>query len=150
VGVVRGAERLDEARERVGPAGLADPIELVECSAELPPFADASFDGLTFTCPLRYVDDPGAPLRELARVVRPGGSIASLEFDVPQGIWRGAWEAYVRVGLPVAGRAISPGWSEVGRFLGPSIRRFAADYPPERLLALWRDAGTADVRARRL
>ena len=56
----------------------------------------------------------------------------------------------MRVGLPVAGRAISPGWSEVGRFLGPSIRRFAAEYPPERLLALWRDAGIEDVRARRL
>ena len=150
VGLDQSAEMLAEARERVATAGLAGRIELVEGSAELLPFDDASFDGLTFTYLLRYVDDPGATLRELARVVRPGGSIASLEFDVPHGIWRGAWEAYVRVGLPVAGRAISPGWSEVGRFLGPSIRRFAAEYPPERLLALWRDAGIEDVRARRL
>ena len=114
------------------------------------PSRDASVDGLTFTYLLRYVDDPGRTLRELARVVRPGGSIASLEFGVPEGLWRAPWELYVRLGLPLAGRAISPGWAEVGRFLGPSIRRFRDEHPPERLLALWRAAGVEDVRMRRL
>ena len=52
--------------------------------------------------------------------------------------------------VPVAGRLISPGWHEVGRFLGPSIRAFHAAYPEPALLALWRDAGIADVRSRRL
>jgi demethylmenaquinone methyltransferase / 2-methoxy-6-polyprenyl-1,4-benzoquinol methylase len=150
VGVDQSPEMLAEARRRVEAAGLARRIELVEGSAESLPFEDAAFDALTFTYLLRYVDDPGATLRELARVVRRGGSAASLEFDVPAGIWRAAWELYVRAGLPVAGRAISPGWSEVGRFLGPSIRRFAAEHPPERLLRLWRAAGFTDVRARRL
>ena len=51
--------------------------------AEELPFPDASFDALTVTYLLRYVDDPGATLRELARVVRPGGVVASLEFGVP-------------------------------------------------------------------
>src|ERR671938_316505 len=123
---------------------------VVLADADRLPFADASFDGLSFTYLLRYVDDPRGTLRELARVGRPGGSIASLEFGVPEGLWRGAWELYVRAGLPLAGRAISPGWGEVGRFLGPSIRRFATEHPPERLLALWRDAGVEDVRIRRL
>jgi demethylmenaquinone methyltransferase / 2-methoxy-6-polyprenyl-1,4-benzoquinol methylase len=150
VGVDQSVEMLAEARKRVAAARLADRIELVEGSADELPFADGTFDGLTFTYLLRYVDEPAATLGELARVVRPGGSIASLEFGVPDGIWRGAWEAYVRVGLPVAGRVISPGWHEVGRFLGPSIRSFAAEHPLAELLGLWRAAGIEDVRARRL
>ena len=89
-------------------------------------------------------------LRELARVVRPGGTIAGLEFAVPHGVWRPLWELYVRVGLPAAGRVLSPGWAEVGDFLGPSIRRFYARHPEERLLELWWNAGVRDVRARRL
>jgi demethylmenaquinone methyltransferase/2-methoxy-6-polyprenyl-1,4-benzoquinol methylase len=150
VGLDQSPEMLAEARSRVAAAGLDDRIELVEGTADALPFADASFAGLTFTYLLRYVDDPGRTLRELARAVRPGGSIASLEFGVPEGLWRAPWELYVRAGLPLAGRAISPGWAEVGRFLGPSIRRFRDEHPPERLLALWREAGIEDVRMQRL
>ena len=51
--------------------------------AERLPFADGEFDALTFTYLLRYVDDPRATLRELVRVVRPGGRVATLEFGVP-------------------------------------------------------------------
>ena len=51
-----------------------------------------------------------------------------LEFAVPRGLWRPLWDLWVRVGLPGAGRVISPGWHEVGRFLGPSIRGFWAHY----------------------
>jgi demethylmenaquinone methyltransferase/2-methoxy-6-polyprenyl-1,4-benzoquinol methylase len=60
------------------------------------------------------------------------------------------WELYVRVGLPVAGRVISPGWHEVGAFLGPSIRELHARLPLDRQLELWREAGIEDARARRL
>jgi demethylmenaquinone methyltransferase / 2-methoxy-6-polyprenyl-1,4-benzoquinol methylase len=125
-------------------------VELVQASAESLPFADASFDHLTFTYLLRYVDDPGRVLRELTRVVRPGGTIGMLEFAVPRRLARPPWELYVRVGLPLAGRAISPGWHEVGRFLGPSIRGFWRDHPERALLDLWDAAGIGDVRARRL
>jgi demethylmenaquinone methyltransferase/2-methoxy-6-polyprenyl-1,4-benzoquinol methylase len=89
-------------------------------------------------------------LRELARVVRPGGTVASLEFALPRGVWRPLWELYVRAVLPLLGRAISPGWHEVGRFLGGSIRDLYRRLPEERLLELWREAGIGDVRARRL
>jgi demethylmenaquinone methyltransferase/2-methoxy-6-polyprenyl-1,4-benzoquinol methylase len=144
IGIDQSAEMLAEARRRV-----PDGVSLVHGDAEQLPFLDASFDGLTVTYLLRYVDDPGRTLRELARVVRPGATVASLEFAIPSDpVARRAWELYVRVGLPGLGRLISPGWSEVGRFLGPSIERFWAAYPLERQLELWRDAGLEDVRHR--
>jgi demethylmenaquinone methyltransferase/2-methoxy-6-polyprenyl-1,4-benzoquinol methylase len=145
VGLDQSPQMLAEARRR-----LPTDVKLVEARAEQLPFPDAAFDALTFTYLLRYVDDPAAVLRELARVVRPGGTIAGLEFAVPHGLWRPAWELYVRVGLPAAGRALSRGWAEVGDFLGPSIRDFYERYPEEHLLELWWDAGIRDVRARRL
>lgn len=143
---------LDQSPEMLARAGdrFGGRIELFEASAEALPFADASFDHLTFTYLLRYVDDPAATLRELARVVRPGGTVAMLEFAVPGGVWRPAWDLWVGVGLPVAGRLLSPGWHEVGRFLGSSIREFHATYPGTVLLDLWRAAGVADVAAKRL
>ncbi len=151
VGIDQSAEMLAEGRRRVEAAGLAERIELREGRAEDLPFEDASFDGLTFTYLLRYVDDPAATMRELARVVRPGGRVAMLEFSVPsRALPRAAWEAYVRLGLPLAGRAVSPGWADVGDFLGPSIREFGSRWPPERLRGLWEGAGIDDVRARLL
>jgi len=150
VGLDQSAEMLAAGRDRIDAAGLSDEIRLVEGSADSLPFADASFDALTFTYLLRYVDDPAATLHELARVVKSGGTIAGLEFGLPPGIWRPPWELYVRVGLPLAGRLISPGWHEVGAFLGPSIRELYARFPLERQLELWRAAGLEDVRSRRL
>ena len=131
-------------------ARFAGRVELVEGSADALPFPDASFDHLTFTYLLRYVDDPGATLAELARVVRPGGTIAMVEFGLPRGVWRPPWNLWVGVGLPLGGRLVSPGWHEVGRFLGPSIRDFYARVPVRALLGLWRQAGVADVSGRRM
>jgi demethylmenaquinone methyltransferase/2-methoxy-6-polyprenyl-1,4-benzoquinol methylase len=150
VGIDQSPEMLAAGRERVEAAGLSNRIRIVEGSAEKLPFPDGSFDALTFTYLLRYVEDPAATLVELARVVRPGGTMAALEFGLPKGVWRPLWEAYVRVGLPVAGRLISPGWHEVGSFLGPSIRDLHERLPLGKQLDLWRDAGVEDVRARRL
>jgi demethylmenaquinone methyltransferase / 2-methoxy-6-polyprenyl-1,4-benzoquinol methylase len=145
VGLDQSAEMLAEGRRRVAAAGLADRIELVRGEAERLPFDDASFDALTFTYLLRYVKDPRATLEELARVVRPGGTVAMLEFGLPRGLARPAWELWVRIGLPAAGALISPGWREVGSFLGPSIREFHRKHD---LPSLWRAAGVEDVQSR--
>ena len=145
VGLDQSPEMLAEARRRLGPD-----VTLVEAAADDLPFPDAEFDALTFTYLLRYVDDPAATLRELARVVRRDGMIASLEFAVPRRLWRPLWEVYVRALLPAAGRVISPGWRRVGGFLGTSIRDFYERWPEGRLLQAWRDAGIDDVRSRRL
>jgi demethylmenaquinone methyltransferase/2-methoxy-6-polyprenyl-1,4-benzoquinol methylase len=150
IGIDQSTEMLGAGRARVLAAGLAERIDLREGRAESLPFADAEFDALTFTYLLRYVDDPAATMRELARVVRPGGTIAMLEFGVPSGIWRPLWELYVRVGLPGAGALVSPAWREVGSFLGPSIRGFYERYPLGGLLKLWQGAGLHDVHVQRL
>ncbi len=144
-GLDQSPEMLAVARGR-----LAGRVELVEASADSLPFADASFDHLTFTYLLRYVDDPAATLVELARVVRPGGTMAMLEFAVPRGPWRPLWDVYVGTVLPLAGRLVSPGWREVGSFLGPSIRDFWRQTPEPRLLELWSAAGIRSPRSHRL
>ncbi|MBV8079600.1 MAG: class I SAM-dependent methyltransferase [Actinobacteria bacterium] len=141
VGVDQSPGMLAEARRR-----LNGGVELVEASAESLPFADGEFDALTFTYLLRYVADPAATLRELSRVVKPGGTIAGLEFGVPRGLWRPLWELHVRIGLPAAGAVIGNGWRQVGGFLGDSIRRFNELDP----LEAWRAAGIRDVQARRM
>jgi demethylmenaquinone methyltransferase / 2-methoxy-6-polyprenyl-1,4-benzoquinol methylase len=144
-GLDQSAEMLDVARRRLGSRAA-----LVEASAESVPFPDETFDHLTFTYLLRYVDDPGATLAELTRVVRGGGTVASLEFGVPGGPVRRLWDLYVGLGLPVAGRVLRNGWDEVGTFLGRSIREFWADYPLARQLELWRAASLRDLEVRRL
>ena len=151
VGLDQSAAMLGRARQKLDrePA-LADRVELVEGEAERLPFGDAEFDHLTFTYLLRYVDDPAGTLAELARVVRPGGRVASLEFCVPRGPLFWAWRLYTRVGLPALGRVGGRQWYEVGRFLGPSIEGFYRAYPLERQLAMWRQAGIGGVQARRM
>jgi demethylmenaquinone methyltransferase/2-methoxy-6-polyprenyl-1,4-benzoquinol methylase len=151
VGIDQSAEMLEEARRRIALAAATKDVRLVEGRAEELPFEEGAFDALTVTYLLRYVDDPAATLAELARVVRSGGTLASLEFGVPPAaLPRAAWELYTGVGLPLAGRLIGPGWSEVGSFLRGSIRSFYEWLPLERQLALWRDAGVEDIRVRRL
>jgi len=144
-GVDQSAEMLDVARRRFG-----DKVELVEAAADSLPFANDTFDHLTFTYLLRYVDDPGATLAELSRVVRAGGTVASLEFGVPGGLARSLWELYVGGVLPLAGRVLRQGWREVGDFLGDSIRSYWAEYPIERQLELWSAAGFQNLEVRRL
>jgi demethylmenaquinone methyltransferase / 2-methoxy-6-polyprenyl-1,4-benzoquinol methylase len=150
VGVDQSAAMLAAARERFAGADPAR-IELIEGEAETLPFADASFDVVTFTYLLRYVEDPAATVRELARVLRPGGRIASLEFGVPPlALARWAWRLYTAVGLPALGRLASREWAQVGRFLGPSIRDFYARHPIERIVQYWERSGLEDVVVKRM
>jgi demethylmenaquinone methyltransferase/2-methoxy-6-polyprenyl-1,4-benzoquinol methylase len=139
-----------EARRRRDPVFAAH-CKLLRGEAERLPFADGEFDALTFTYLLRYVDDPAAVLRELARVLRPGGRVGMLEFGVPSPpVLRFAWHLYTRFGLPALGRLVSRHWFEVGRFLGPSITGFYERAPLERLAGMWRDAGIGAVGLRRM
>jgi len=136
----------------VAATGLQDRISLLLGRGEQLPFADACFDGLTFTYLLRYVTDPAATVAELARVVKPGGPIASLEFAVPTAPWwHAAWWLYTRAILPVAG-FITGGraWFDVGRFLGPSISTHYRNYDVDWTVDAWRKAGIDEVATRRM
>jgi len=138
----RGATNLQRHR-------LADRVHLMVGRAEQLPFADETFDALTFTYLLRYVADPAATLAEMARVVKPGGLVASLEFMVPpRRLWRALWWMYTRLLLPAAGRAFGMEWYEVGRFLGPSISGFYRRRPVASVVAAWQDAGFTGVGVR--
>ena len=132
----------------VADGGLQGRVQLVAGRAEELPFPDATFDALTFTYLLRYVEDPAATLRELARVVKPGAPVASLDFLVPpRRFWRCWWWGYTRLVLPVGGLAGGGrDWYEVGRFLGPNISAHYRRHPVASLVADWERAGLVDVR----
>jgi len=149
VALDQSSEMLAAGAWRNEELGISDRIEQVIGRAEDLPFEDASFDALTFTYLLRYVEDPAAVLRELARVVRPGGPIASLEFCVPRDpLLRAGWRMFTRVGLPLLGATASPAWRDTGRFLGPNIEWFNHDYPLRRQAELWHRAGIRGLGGR--
>jgi demethylmenaquinone methyltransferase/2-methoxy-6-polyprenyl-1,4-benzoquinol methylase len=141
---------LTRALSRIDRNGASDRIGLVECSAETPPFTDGAFDGLVFAYLLRYVSDVSSTLCSLAPLVKPGGTIASLDFAVPHGVAYPLWRLYTGAVLPAGGQIFSSSWRRTGSFLGPNIRDFYRRWPEERLLRAWRDAGIVDVQSKRL
>jgi len=150
VGVDLTEQMLRQGQRRVTAAGQRDRVRLTAGRAEQLPFPDASFDALTFTYLLRYVRDPQATLAELARVLKPGGRMASLEFCVPAGsFWHPAWWAYTRLALPAGGLLLGGReWYEVGRFLGPNISAHYRRYPVTWTVQAWEKAGLTDVGTR--
>ncbi len=151
VGLDQSPAMLAQAARAVRASGLEGRIGLVLGQAERLPFPDGVFDSVTFTYLLRYVDDPEATVAELARVLRPGGVLAGLEFHVPEArLSYVAWLAYTRGVLPAVGWVISPGWYRAGRFLGPSISRFYRRYPLPEQVRWWQAAGLRHVRTRQL
>ena len=150
VGVDLTEAMLRQGRRQVAAAGKSSRIGLVAGRAEQLPFPDRHFDALTFTYLLRYVQDPQATLTELARVLRPGGTMASLEFCAPASpVWGPAWWAYTRLLLPAGGLALGGReWYRVGRFLGPNISAHYRRYPVSWTVQAWQKAGFTDVSAR--
>ena len=147
---------LDQSREMLlagaaanREARLHDRIFATLGQAERLPFDDGAFDSVTFTYLLRYVDDPAATMKELARVLRPGGSLACLEFYRPEAQWlRAGWWAYTRLVMPPMGAVVSPAWVGTARFLGPSISGFYQVHPLPMQIRWWQEAGVHDVRSR--
>jgi demethylmenaquinone methyltransferase/2-methoxy-6-polyprenyl-1,4-benzoquinol methylase len=151
-GIDVSEDMLQRGKNRVAHRARGDRIRLVLGRAEQLPFPADTFDAVTFTYLLRYVADPAATLRELFRVVRPGGAIANLEFLVPSNpVWKASWVGYTRAVLPAAG-FLTGGreWAKVGRFLGPSISEHYRRYPVEWTIAAWEAAGAQEVTVRRM
>ena len=152
VGIDLTLGMLRQGQRNVADRSLDHRVQLVNGRAERMPFADATFDALTFTYLLRYVDDPQATLDELARVVKPGGAVANMEFLLPASrFWRFWWWGYTRLLLPVAGWiAGGRAWFDVGRFLGPNISAHYRRYPVDWTVEAWRRAGFVDVGVLRM
>jgi demethylmenaquinone methyltransferase/2-methoxy-6-polyprenyl-1,4-benzoquinol methylase len=149
IGIDLTPAMLREGRTRVRASGASMRVTLVAGNAEVLPFPDASFDALTFTYLLRYVHDPVATVRELARVLKPGAAMASLDFAVPTNpLWQWSWWCYTRLLLPVGGVLGGSDWVRVGRFLGPNINGFYERHPVSTLVSAWENAGMVGVGTR--
>jgi len=150
VGIDLTSDMLEQGLRNIADAGLRERVDLVNGQAECLPFPDAIFDGLMFTYLLRYVDAPQAALDEMARVVKPGGVVASLDFLAPTSpFWRFWWWLYTRLVLPAAGLLTGGrAWYRVGRFLGPNISLHYRRYPVEWIVDAWERAGIEDVQTK--
>lgn len=147
-GLDLNANMLENARQKLSRRGESG-VRLVQGRAEDLPFADDSFDDVTFTYLLRYVSDPAATVAELARVLKPGGVLAGMDFFVPRSrLWRPLWWCYTRIVLPIGGLLTGgPEWYAVGRFLGPNIEGHYARHSLDSTIGYWRAAGMVDVHA---
>lgn len=151
VGVDLSNRMIEQAQRNLKPPALASLISLAKGRAESLPFSDGSFDAVVFTFLLRYVKDTQGTLRELVRVLRPGGQMASLEFCVPLNpVSHALWLLHTRLVLPLGTRFMSPGWREVGSFLGPSISTFYREHTLDNLKQMWERAGVGNVQTKTL
>jgi demethylmenaquinone methyltransferase / 2-methoxy-6-polyprenyl-1,4-benzoquinol methylase len=117
-------EMLEVGRGKVEAAGLSDRISLVEGNAEMLPFADRSFDGVTIAFGIRNVTHIDRALTEMYRVLRPGGRVLVLEFshvDVP--MLDRLYDFFSFEAIPRLGK-LAAGASEPYQYLVESIRRF--------------------------
>lgn len=152
VGVDLTLPMLERGRDNVRRADLDRQVRLLAARAEQLPFADRSFDAISFAYLLRYVDDPVSTVAEMVRVLRPGGVLTGMDFAVPPNpFWRVAWRFYTALVLPTLGLLTGgPAWWRVGRFLGPDIRSHYQRHPLDRQLLDWQRVGLVDVGCRQL
>jgi demethylmenaquinone methyltransferase / 2-methoxy-6-polyprenyl-1,4-benzoquinol methylase len=150
VGVDLNEPMLRAGAANVRAVGRQRQLGLAVARADQLPFDDGAFDAVVFSYLLRYVDDPAATVAELARCLRPGGTLASLDFYVPpHPVWHASWQFYTRAALPVLGGLTGgPAWREVGEFLGPSISTHYKLHPLAEHVAAWQAAGLEDVEVR--
>lgn len=128
-------------------AGHRRAVAKVAADATRLPFGDSTFDAVSISFGLRNVVDSGAGLREMARVVKPGGRLVVCEFSTPTvGVLATAYKEYLMRALPRVARAVSSN-PEAYVYLAESIRAWP-DQPS--LARRIEDAGWSQVRWRNL
>jgi demethylmenaquinone methyltransferase/2-methoxy-6-polyprenyl-1,4-benzoquinol methylase len=149
VGQVTGLDFSSEMLARAArkkPAEDTAAIEWVRGDATAMPFKDNSFAAATIAFGLRNLPDPEAGLRELARVVRPGGRVVCLEITRPDhGALKRFYSLWFDRGIPALGRVLDRGGAY--SYLPASVRRFPG---PEQLGEAFHRAGMSGVRYRLL
>jgi demethylmenaquinone methyltransferase / 2-methoxy-6-polyprenyl-1,4-benzoquinol methylase len=134
------SERMLERARRKAPE-----IEWVTGDALDLPIADGAFDGATVGFGVRNVEDLDRALRELRRVLRPGGRVGILEITRPRGVLSPFYRMWFDGLVPLLGKVLPGGFAYT--YLPASVRRFPG---PEELAVLMRSVGFADVRFRLL
>lgn len=139
VGVDFSAAMLKIGKTKIGPA-----IDLIRGDATCIPLRDATVDATTIGFGIRNVEQPAAACREIARVLRPGGTLVILEFSLPRSpALRNFYLWYFRHILPLIGRLISKHPSAYN-YLPESVEAFPS---PEEFSQQLREAGFGTVRA---
>ncbi len=108
VGMDFSEKMLELARQKIDSLDKANSIQLECGSAESLPFEDNSFDGTTTAFGIRNFSDIGRSLREMHRVLKPGGRCVILEFSLPRNpVLNALYRFYFEWLLPKVGRLIS-------------------------------------------
>ena len=136
---------LDFSEKMLERARRKAPLEWVQGDMLALPFADATFDSATVGFGARNVDDLALALRELRRVLRPGGRLGILEITQPRGTLRPFYSLWFDRVVPLLGKALPGGAAYT--YLPASVKRFPT---AERLADMLREAGFGDVRFRLL
>ena len=138
---------LEVGRQRLEDRGITGNISYSLANAEQLPFDDGEFDAVTIAFGLRNVTDKDAALREMFRVLRPGGKALILEFSqVQPELLKKMYDGYSFGILPVLGKLVA-GDEDSYRYLAESIRQHP---PQEELAEMMRGAGFEEVRFRNL
>jgi demethylmenaquinone methyltransferase/2-methoxy-6-polyprenyl-1,4-benzoquinol methylase len=135
------AEMLAEGPKKAQRLGLEVKFEVADALAL--PYGDALFDCATIAFGIRNVDDPVKCLREMARVVKPGGKVVVLEFGQPGGLFGALFRFYSRTVMPFVG-ALLTGQRAAYEYLPRTAAAFAAG---DRFLGLMDEAGAYAERA---
>ena len=144
VGVDFAGAMLAIGAQKIRRAGLSGGIALARGDAMRIPVADASVDAVAIGFGIRNVEEPELALREVARVLKPGGRLVVLEFAVPTTpLFRAVYLSYFRHILPRIGRAVSRHDAAYG-YLPASVGAFAS---PDAFTNLLRNIGFCDVSA---
>jgi demethylmenaquinone methyltransferase/2-methoxy-6-polyprenyl-1,4-benzoquinol methylase len=138
---------LEVGRRRLEDRGIVGSVSYALVNAEALPFADCGFDAVTIAFGLRNVTDKAAALREMHRVLKPGGRALILEFsEVRHEPLKLAYDAWSFGVLPLLGKLVADD-EDSYRYLAESIRKHP---PQEELAGMMREAGFTDVRYRNL
>jgi demethylmenaquinone methyltransferase/2-methoxy-6-polyprenyl-1,4-benzoquinol methylase len=133
------AAMLERARRK------SSELEWVQGDLLALPFGDGSFDAVTVGFGVRHAEDLDAALRELRRVLRPGGRLAVLDIVRPKGVLAAFYRVWFDRLIPLAGKLVPGGIAYT--YLPASVRRFPG---PEELEARLREAGFGPVAHRLL
>ncbi len=144
VGLDISEQMLNVFRQKLQRIGLGDRVRLLRADASATPFSGGTFDVVTMGFGIRNTRDVRATLREIHRILKPGGRALILEFSLPKNrVVRWCHVEYLRHGIPLIGAVISRD-RQAYRYLNESIEAF---YPPGEFCALMSDVGFTRVSA---